>query len=189
VLNVADPAKINANTLAFVIEAWRQGIPLITDRGDFIDRRKFRAFIDIDINGDASPIPKSLKPTTIMQLKLAGFIECSVPRILEDNRWSALHSGLYPSKVLSVGLPDGAIEINQEGPRSLGNSELCPDFSKAVLDTGTNNAFVIANGYSMCLHQVDIEPAPADINAAPQRLATRYLTPSATPTNTNTQTT
>lgn len=190
ILNVADPAKINANTLAFVTEAWRQGIPLLADHGaTSLIGANFVPLSTIDVNGESIPNPTNSLISNGENATEAGLgllNAAFVPRIMEDNRWNQLFTLAYTHpNVLSVGLSqDGAIEINQEGARSLGdNANFVLDFSKAVLDTGTNDTFVIANGLlDVFAPGQSIEPAPADINAAPQRLATPILiTPSATP--------
>lgn len=109
-----------------------------------------------------------------------------VPRIPEDNRWGQyLRLAYSHPNILSVGLSqDGVIEINQDSARSLGsNANFILDLRKASLDKGTNGALVIANGLlDIFAPGQSIEPAIADINAAPQRLATPILiTPSVTP--------
>jgi hypothetical protein len=57
------------------------------------------------------------------------------------------------------------------------------DFRKAVLSIGSNNNLVVANGLlDVFSRGQSVAPQEADINAAPQRLATPVLiTPSATP--------
>ena len=134
-----------------------------------------------DAEGERIPIsPNSLKSNgeNATEAGLGLLNATFVPRIMEDNRWGQLFTLAYTHpNVLSVGLSqDGAIEINQEGARSLGNNaNFVLDFSKAVLDTGTNDTFVIANGLlDVFAPGQSIEPAPADINAALNASPLRY---------------
>ena len=79
-----------------------------------------------------------------------GFLNATfVPRSMEDNRWGEMFSLAYRHpELLSLGLPrDGALEINQDGARSIGDSAIfVMDFRKAVLGMGSNNNPVVANG-------------------------------------------
>jgi cyanophycinase len=193
ILSVDDPGKIDTNTLSILNEAWMQGVPILADNGAtsligsyFIPRTMN------DANGENIPnaiISPSLTEETATKAGLGLLNGTFVSRILEDNRWGELISLAYQHPdLLSVGLSqDSAIEINQDGARSAGdNATFVMDFRKAVLDLGTNDQLVAANGLlDVFAPGQSMQPEPADISAAPERLATPVLiTPSATPSPT-----
>ena len=190
ILSVPDPGKIDADTLSPLKEAWLQGVPILADNGAASligDRYTPRTLIDA--NGER--VPNSTKTLAVNQEvedeSGLGFLKAAfVPRIMEDNRWGELISLAYHHPgLLSIGLSqDSAIEISQDGAKSFGdNATFVMDLRKAVLDLGMNNNLVFANGLlDVFAPGQSIVPEQADINYAPERLATPVLiTPSATP--------
>jgi cyanophycinase len=190
ILSVADPGKIDTSTLTILKEAWMQGIPIMADNGaasligkNYMPQTVFDADGErIAIATNSLQVNEDIKDGSGLGLLKATF----VPRIMEDNRWGELFSLAYRHpNLLSVGIPqDSAIEINQDGARSIGdNATFVMDFRKAVLGMGSNNNLVVANGLlDVFTRGQRVMPQEADINAAPQRRATPVLiTPSATP--------
>jgi cyanophycinase len=195
IVSIADPGKVEASALAALKEAWLNGMPvLVTNGGAAIIGGYYIPQTMIDEDGQRSAVPtQTLADNTGREDGAGiGFLNATfVPRIMEDNRWGEMLSLAYRHpELLSLGLPrDGAIEIDQDGARSIGDSAIfVMDFRKAVLGMGSNNNPVIANGLlDTFTRGQSITPQAADINAAPQRLVTPVLiTPSATPQPTRT---
>ena len=190
ILTVADPGKIDTNTLTSLKETWLQGVPILADNGaTSLIGEYYTPLTIIDANGER--INNSTKTLSVNDettpVSGLGLLNATfVPQIMEDNRWGQLFTLAYHHPdLLSVGLAqDSAIEINQEGARAFGdNATFVMDFRKAVLDRGTNNNLVAANGLlDVFAPGQRIMPEQADINATPERLPTPILiTPSATP--------
>lgn len=99
------------------------------------------------------------------------------PQILADNRFGRWFSLAYNHPQLpSVGLNQNtAIEVTSQGATALGdNSIFVLDLSRAKLEIGSNNGFVIANGLLDIFAPGDlVQPKPADMKA--------IFTPQATP--------
>ncbi|HAX68842.1 MAG TPA: cyanophycinase, partial [Anaerolineae bacterium] len=99
------------------------------------------------------------------------------PQILADNRFGRWFSLAYNHPQLpSVGLNHNtAIEVTSQGATALGdNSIFVLDLSRAKLEIGSNNGFVIANGLLDIFAPGDlVQPKPADMKA--------IFTPQATP--------
>ena len=188
-MSIADPGKVEASALAALKEAWLNGMPVLaTNGGAAIIGGYYIPQTMIDDDGQRIAVPtQTLADNTGREDGAGiGFLNATfVPRIMEDNRWGEMFSLAYRHpELLSLGLPrDGAIEIDQDGARSIGDFAIfVMDFRKAVLGMGSNNNPVVANGLlDIFTRGQSITPQAADINAAPQRLVTPVLiTPSAT---------
>jgi cyanophycinase len=189
IFSIADPGKVDAGMLTALKEAWLQGVPVLADNGAASLIGSFyvpQTVLDDDgeriaVSTNTLSVNEEMEDAPGLGLLNATF----VPRIMEDNRWGEMFSLAYHHPdLLSLGLPrDSAVEISQEGARTIGdNATFVMDFRKALLDMGSNNNLVVANGLlDVFTPGQRISPQEADINAAPERLATPVLiTPSAT---------
>ncbi len=174
-MSIADPGKVEASALAALKEAWLNGMPVLaTNGGAAIIGGYYIPQTMIDDDGQRIAVPtQTLADNTGREDGAGiGFLNATfVPRIMEDNRWGEMFSLAYRHpELLSLGLPrDGAIEIDQDGARSIGDYAIfVMDFRKAVLGMGSNNNPVIANGLlDIFTRGQSITPQAADINAAP----------------------
>jgi cyanophycinase len=98
------------------------------------------------------------------------------PRLLEENRWGRLFSLAYMHpENLAFGLTtNSALELTPKGASAQGERSIISlDLSRAALDTGSNQGFIIANGLLDVFSPGDLVQAEtANINSAPLRLPT-----------------
>ncbi len=194
-----DSARISLYMLGSVLEAWRNGTPILLDD------------IAATLAGEYY-IAEAMPPDNLALQGLAAsrnFLSDSVstqpglsllsilvePSLMSENRWGRLFSLAHQNRdYLAVGLnKNTALEINQDGARVVGeNAVITLDLRKAQLAIGLNNAMVIANGMLDIFAPGEVvEAVLADTNAAATQAPTPVLitaTPTASPTATNSPT-
>jgi cell division septation protein DedD len=200
-LIAADQSKVNAALLEPIKTAWLGGVPLLADNGGAAVAGRFYSAHGPtpDDPGEAEQaVQKSFLQGTTQIAAGLGLLDITVePQVMNDNRWGRLFSLAYNQpKLPSFGLAqNSALEVTRDGARVIGNNPLIAlDLRNAVLDLGTNDGFVIANGLLDVFAPDDaVIPAPANVQAAPTRVPTPQLptiapTPTAAPTATPTST-
>jgi cyanophycinase len=121
-----------------------------------------------------------------------NFINANIePQLLNDNRWGQLFSLAYlHPELIALGLSQNAgVEFTSNGVFVLGDNVVTSlDFSSAILDLGTNQAYVVANGLlDVFTPNEALIPQAADVNESPAPAVTPVVL-SSTPTNSPTQT-
>jgi cyanophycinase-like exopeptidase len=196
-----DQSKVVVSLLEAVKTAWTNGLPLLADNGGAaVIGKVFSAHGPTPQNADEAEfaVQKSFLQGTTKIVTGLGLLNITLePQLLNDNRWGRLFSLAYNApEAVAIGLTQNtALEITQDGPRTLGDNVIFTlDLRNTVLDLGTNDGFVIANGLLDTFVPGDaVAPSVADVRAAPTRVPTPALptntptpTPTAAPTNTPT---
>lgn len=148
-----DPESFPQDGISPVISAWQAGTPLLLDDAAATWAGLFHA--SNPISGES----RILKGPAASRGFLTGQVDSDMglrllpitveSRLMIGNRWGRLFSLAYNHpEYVAVGLNQGvALEINQDGTRVVGDRTLITlDLRNAVLDSGENQAFVIANG-------------------------------------------
>jgi cyanophycinase len=194
-----DQSKVEVSRLEAVKTAWANGLPLLADNGGAaVVGRSYSAHSPTPADPDEAEfaVQKSFLQGTTNLVAGLGLLDITVePQVLNDNRWGRLFSLAYndPAAVAFGLTQDTALEITRDGARTLGeNVVFALDLRNAVLELGTNNGLVIANGLLDVFVPGDpVRPAVADTRVVPTPVATPALpthTPTPAPTGTPTHT-
>ncbi|HZU86783.1 MAG TPA: hypothetical protein VFF78_04840, partial [Anaerolineaceae bacterium] len=193
-----DQSKLGPGPLQGVRAAWLAGIPvLMDDAAAPLAGGYYSAHGPTSADADEAELAtqKSFwQGRTKIEAGLGMLNATFEPQILNDNRWGRLYSLAFNhSDLVCFGLmQDTVLEIDTEGARVVGgNAIFALDLRGAVLELGSNEGFVFANGLMDVFAAGDeVRPEIADANAVPQReptpdisalLATATLSPTATP--------
>jgi hypothetical protein len=148
-----DPESFPQEGISPVISAWQAGTPLLLDDAAATWAGMFHAANPISSESQILKGPAASRGFLTGQVDSEmglGLLPITVEsRLMLGNRWGRLFSLAYnhPGYV-AVGLNQGAaLEINQDGAKVIGDRTVITlDLRSAVLDSGQNQAFVIANG-------------------------------------------
>jgi cyanophycinase len=186
-----DQSKVVVSLLEAVKAAWSKGLPLLADNGGAaVVGQSFSAHgpTPQDVDEAEFATQKSFLQGTTSILKGLGLLDIAVePQLLNDNRWGRLFSLAYQEPgTVAFGLTQNtALEITQEGARTIGNNAIFAlDLRNAALNLGANDGFVIANGLLDVFVPGDtVKPVAADVEIIATRVPTPVL-PTNTPTST-----
>lgn len=186
-----DQSLLRPEALAPIKTAWLSGKPVLADgAAAAVIGKFFSAHAPTPEEAEDAELATQksfLKGQTNVAPGL-GLVNLAVePQVLDDNRWGRLFSLAYTHPdLLALGLNEGsAIELGAAQGQVLGDKAIFVlDLRTAKLALGANQGFVIANGLLDVFAGGDtLKPEPADVKAAPTRIATPAL-PTLAPTPT-----
>jgi cyanophycinase-like exopeptidase len=150
-----DQSLIDIETLIPVADAWKAGTPvLMDDAAAAVAGVFYAAEPPTPYKSNDKLLIEDATQASLLQGRVdmkpgLGLINAIIePRVMNDNRWGRLLSGVYNyPTLLAVALAaDTAIELTRDEATVIGqNGVFVFDLRSATLDLGTNKAFVIAN--------------------------------------------
>lgn len=190
-----DQSKAKVQSLAPIKAAWLSGKPLLADNAGAAIAGKFYSGhgpTPKEADGAELATQKSFVQGTTTISNGLNLLDVMIePQVLNDNRWGRLFSLAYnhPDRIAFGLTHNTAVEITHDGAQAIGDNVLFAlDLRTAKLATGTNDAFVIANGLLDVFAGGDeVKPSLADVKAQPTRVPTPEP-PTSTPTPTTTPT-
>lgn len=184
VLLCDDLTLTNIDSLMEIADAWKSGIPLLTDGFGASLVGEYYANLPPTYSTASPYNPNGYRPLLLRNnpiRKGLSLLQLNIEaKTHRDYRWGALISLAYnnPSR-LAIGLrPGSALEITRDGAFVLGEDDLFVlDFSLATLSTGNNQTMVVANGLLDVIAPGEaVRPTTADVNNTPLRLPTPQST-------------